>query len=286
MTDPAADDHAEIRSVGRALDLLDMMRRAAPAGIRVCDAAAHLGIDPATASRLLATLITRGYASRLPNRHYTLGARSLRLASGWIDRLLQAAAQPMTRIANSCGETVYLLQLVGNEAVTLARLAGTRRAMIDVEVGPSYPLWATAAGRALLGTLRRTQAPGLLPPEPFPAFTASTKTTWGGCERGHRRGAPQRHARRGGRDRSVSRAVAPFRCWTATATRNWRWLSASSPAAPGERPTHHPAGATAGMAATRLADLTAVQSSIRLPCRQPSRPNNLRGRTLPKPTPY
>jgi IclR family transcriptional regulator, acetate operon repressor len=178
MTDPAADDHAEIRSVGRALDLLDMMQRAAPSGIRVRDAATRLGIDPATASRLLATLITRGYASRLPNRRYTLGARSLRLASVWIDRLLQIAAQPMTRIADSCGETVYLLQLVGSEAVTLARLPGTRRAVIDVEVGPSYPLWATAAGRALLGTLPRAQAPGLLPPEPFPAFTPRTKTTW------------------------------------------------------------------------------------------------------------
>ena len=110
MIGPAADDSAEIRSVGRALDLLDFMQRAAPAGIRVRDAAAHLGIDPATASRLLATLVSRGYASRMPNRRYTLGARSLRLASGWIDRLLQVAAAPMTRIANGCGETVYLLQ--------------------------------------------------------------------------------------------------------------------------------------------------------------------------------
>jgi IclR family transcriptional regulator, acetate operon repressor len=178
MTDRQAGEHAEIRSVGRALDLLDIMQRAAPAGVRVCDAAAHLGIDPASASRLLSTLITHGYASRLPNRRYTLGARSLRLASAWIDRLLQVAAPPMSRIANSCGETVYLLQLVGSEAVTLARLAGTRRAMIDVEVGPSYPLWATAAGRALLGSLPRAQGPALLPPEPFPAFTPRTKTTW------------------------------------------------------------------------------------------------------------
>jgi IclR family acetate operon transcriptional repressor len=178
MTDRQAGDFAEIRSVGRALDLLEIMQHAAPAGIRVCDAAAHLGVDPATASRLLATLITRGYASRMPNRRYTLGAGSLRLASAWIDRLLQVAAALMTRIANSCGETVYLLQLVGTEAVTLARLGGTRRTMIDVEVGPSYPLWATAAGRALLGSLPRHQGPALLPPEPFPAFTPPTKTTW------------------------------------------------------------------------------------------------------------
>ncbi len=176
--DRGAGEHGEIRCVGRALDLLEIMQRAAPAGIRVADAAAQLGVDPATASRMLATLISRGYASRTPNRRYTLGARSLRLATGWVDRLMLLAATPMARIANSCGETVYLLQLVGTEAVTVARLSGNRRAMIAGEVGPSYPLWATAAGRALLGSLPRIQAPTLLPPEPFPAFTPRTKTTW------------------------------------------------------------------------------------------------------------
>jgi IclR family acetate operon transcriptional repressor len=211
MTDLAADHHAEIRSVGRALDLLEMMQRAAPSGIRVRDAASHLGIDPATASRLLSTLMRRGYASRTPNRRYTLGPRSLRLASGWIDRLLQVAAQPMTRIANSCGETVYLLQLVGNEAVTLARLPGTRRAVIDVEVGPSYPLWATAAGRALLGGLPRSRASSLLPPEPFPAFTPRTKTTWADVSaaiaEGRREGM---HAEEGEIDPSLSCCAIPL----------------------------------------------------------------------------
>jgi len=138
MRDRQTGEFAEIRSVGRALDLLEIMRRAAPAGIRVSDAAATLGIDPATASRLMSTLITRGYASRMPSRRYTLGARSLQLASGWIDRLLQVAAAPMRRIADGCGETVYLMQLVGTEAVTLARLTGGRRAMIEGEIGPSY----------------------------------------------------------------------------------------------------------------------------------------------------
>ena len=60
----------------------------------------------------------------------------------------------------------------------MAGLTGGRRAMIDGEVGPSYPLWATAAGRALLGTLPAAQGPALLPAEPFPAFTPRTKTTW------------------------------------------------------------------------------------------------------------
>jgi DNA-binding IclR family transcriptional regulator len=134
-------DRAEIRSVGRALDLLEIMQSAAPAGVRVCEAADHLGVDPATASRLLSTLMAHGYASRMSNRR-------------------------------------YLLQLVGTEAVTLARLAGNRRAKIDVEDGPSYPLWATAAGRALLASVPPVRRPALLPDEPFPAFTPHTKTTW------------------------------------------------------------------------------------------------------------
>jgi len=178
MGDRESGGGGEVRSVGRALDLLDIMRAAAPAGVRVGDAAAALGVDPATASRLLATLLARGYASRLPNRSYTLGVRSLRLATAWVDQLTQRAGPVMAQVAERCGETVYLLQLVGSEAVTVARLFGNRRATIDVEVGPTYPLWASAAGRALLGCVPAVARIELLPAEPFPALTPRTKTTW------------------------------------------------------------------------------------------------------------
>jgi IclR family acetate operon transcriptional repressor len=172
-----AGERAEIRSVGRALDLLEMMQRRAPAGIRVRDAARHLGVDPATASRLLATLLSHGYASRLPNRRYMLGARSLGLATAWIDRLIRTAAPAMARVADECGGTVYLLQLVGCEAVALARLTGDSRTMSE-EIGPAYPLWALAGGRALLSSVAPVLRPTLLPLEPFPAFTARTRTRW------------------------------------------------------------------------------------------------------------
>lgn len=257
MIDPAAGDHAEIRSVGRALDLLDFMQRAAPAGIRVRDAAAHLKIDPATASRLLATLISRGYASRMPNRRYTLGARSLRLASGWIDRLLQVAAAPMTRIANGCGETVYLLQLVGGEAVTLARLPGTRRTIIDVEVGLSYPLWATAAGRALLGTLPRAQAPSLAA-RAVSRIHPAHQDHLGGCQCGDHRRTPQRHACGRRRDRFVSELLrhSPFGWRSRRKAGARRELRIASPR---QRTTRHPAGAAAGMASAHVANLSSWQ---------------------------
>ncbi len=114
----------------------------------------------------------------MPNRRYTLGPRSLRLASGWIDRLLQVASAPMRRIADSCGETVYLLQLVGfgGRHVGATRWRSTchdrRRSRAELStLGP-------AAGRAFLSTLSRAQGLALLPAEPFPAFTPRTKTTW------------------------------------------------------------------------------------------------------------
>src|ERR1700722_3963030 len=98
MIDPAADDHAEIRSVGRALDLLDFMQRAAPAGNRVRDTTFYLVNVQVTPSRLMFPLISRRYASRMPNRQFPLLASSLRLASGWIDRLQKVAAAPKSRI--------------------------------------------------------------------------------------------------------------------------------------------------------------------------------------------
>ena len=173
----AAGERTEIRSVGRALDLLEMLQQKAPAGIRVRDAAERLGVDPATASRLLSTLIAHGYASRLPNRRYMLGTRSLWLATAWVDRLIRVAAPAMSRVADSCSGTVYLLQLVGSEAVALARLSADRKTMTE-DLGPGYPLWATAAGRALLSSVPAVMRPTLLPAEPFPAFTPRTKTRW------------------------------------------------------------------------------------------------------------
>jgi IclR family acetate operon transcriptional repressor len=205
----AAGERAEIRSVGRALDLLEMMQRKAPAAIRVRDAARHLGVDPATASRLLATLMGHGYASRLPNRRYMLGTRSLWLATAWVERLFRIAAPPMARVAESCGGTVYLVQLVGTEAVALARLSADRKTMTE-DLGP-YPLWATAAGRALLSSVPAVMRPTLLPAEPFPAFTPRTKRRWDEINAALHEAAPDGiHAEEGEIDESLSCLATPL----------------------------------------------------------------------------
>lgn len=182
----------EVRSVARALDALDLLGQAAPRGVRVTDVASALGIDPGTASRLLGTLAGKGYASKLPDRRYTLGARSLRLATAWIDALVEQAGSHLVRLAEATGTTAHLLQMLGGHAVTIARIAPGDQPRASATFAGAYPLWAAAAGHALLSALPPAQRLGLLPVEPYPVLTSQTPCTWAdvwhGLERGMREG--------------------------------------------------------------------------------------------------
>ncbi|MBL7497983.1 helix-turn-helix domain-containing protein [Frankia sp. CNm7] len=171
-----------VRSIHRAFAALELLVAAAPRAVRTSDVAAHLEVDPATASRLLATLLARGYATRTPQRRYTVGPRSLRMAVDWMERLRAASDGPITRVARATGETVLLCQLLGGGAVPIAaRLpaAGPPARIPPIErADGGYPIWATAAGRALLAALPAADRRRVLPPEPYPTLTGQTPTTW------------------------------------------------------------------------------------------------------------
>jgi IclR family acetate operon transcriptional repressor len=167
-----------VRSVSRALELLDVLGESAPEGVRGQDVARRLGVDPATVSRLLGTLVERGYATRTSDRRYTVGPRSLRLATAWIDNVLQRAAPVLSRIHEIGGDTVYLCQLLGNQAVVVSRMLPGPRQALRCEFQDAAPLWATAIGTSLLLPLPAVQRVQLLPAEPYPALTARTPRSW------------------------------------------------------------------------------------------------------------
>lgn len=169
---------APLKSVGRALAALTLLVDAAPRTVRVTDVARRLEIDSATAHRLLATLVSHRYASRMPNRTYTVGPRSLSMATAWLRRLRAAAAGPLSRVAAATGETVVVVQLLGDYPVALEWRRPQTGAPHLQGPADSYPLWATAGGRALLSVLPKSQRAGLLPEEPFPSLTGQTTTAW------------------------------------------------------------------------------------------------------------
>jgi IclR family acetate operon transcriptional repressor len=183
MADPARPaSGSAVRSVQRALAALDFLVSAAPGPVRVTDVARHLELSVPSASRLLATLVGGGYASRTPDRRFTVGPRSVLLARHWVARLRAMAAGPIARVSAATGQPVVLDQLLGDSAVTIAWHAPPSQARHVVaklaEFAPSYPLWATATGRAMLGKLAPAQRARLVPPEPYPRLTGRTTTTW------------------------------------------------------------------------------------------------------------
>lgn len=169
---------AFVESVGRALDVLELLKDAAPHSLRVTDLALQFGVDPATISRLMGTLVDRGFATRLPDKTFTVGPKSFRLATPWLEWLHRNFAPHVEAIADTAGETVHLLQLLGGEAVTIAHTTPSSRCMILNEHNLSYPLWCTAGGQALLAQIPSVRRVELLPRPHFPKPTPASVGTW------------------------------------------------------------------------------------------------------------
>lgn len=167
-----------VQSASRALQLLGILVQQAPASVRVTDAAKALSVTNSIAHRLLTTMVSEGFATRLPNRTYMLGPMSLRMASHWLEPLQEEALPYLARVAERVGETVHLLKLLGREAVSIARISSKGREVLPVERELAYPLWATAGGKAILAQLSSVERVMRLPPEPYPRFTQRTITRW------------------------------------------------------------------------------------------------------------
>jgi DNA-binding IclR family transcriptional regulator len=167
-----------VQSASRAFQLLGIIVQRAPASLRVTEAAKALSVSNAIAHRLLTTMVSEGFATRLPDRTYTVGPLSLRMAWQWLEPLQEAAFPHLERVTARTGGSAHLFQLVGRSAVPIARVSSKGREPLEIERDSGYPLWATAGGKAILAQLSRVQQVMLLPPEPYPKFTPSTITQW------------------------------------------------------------------------------------------------------------
>jgi IclR family transcriptional regulator, acetate operon repressor len=167
-----------VRSVERALAALDYLVDTAPRAVRVTDVAEHLGLSLAAASRLLATLAESGYASRTTERRFTVGPRSMPLAGAWLASLRAAAAAPVALASSVTGESVMLAQMLGGSLTSVTwhphQERGAELSARLEEVGASFPVWATACGRAMLGKMPAAQRRKILPADSYPRLTERT----------------------------------------------------------------------------------------------------------------
>jgi len=139
--------------------------------------AEQVGLDKATVTRLLHTLITSGYAAReAANRQYRLTGKILNLAhiaSARID-LLALARPHLRRLRDDLDETVHLGVLDGLKVVYLDKLESTNSIQLLSAVGQTMPLHSTSLGKAMLAALSDTELEATLAKMDFTPRTERT----------------------------------------------------------------------------------------------------------------
>jgi IclR family transcriptional regulator, KDG regulon repressor len=168
-----------IQSLRRGLQILE--RAAQDGGLAtVKDTARYLGVDPSSASRLMATLEGQGFLIQDPKTlTYRLGPRILELNNALLGsyNLGAHSHEVVQTLARDTGEGSHLAVLVAGEAVFVDRGIGYGALTVKTEIGARDPGYCTAIGRALLSGLTDDEVRQELKHVRFKLFTSKTTTT-------------------------------------------------------------------------------------------------------------
>ena len=166
-----------LESVDRALALLETLAEL-PSGARVSELAQRTAINQSTVSRLLGTLMARGFVDRdATTARYRLGLRLVAYADAVLAGLdVRTIARPhLERLVAQTGETATLSVPAETQPFTIDFVPSPSNVASRAELGRPSVTHATVTGKLLL-------AFGPLPlerlgPEPYERFTHRTLTT-------------------------------------------------------------------------------------------------------------
>ena len=171
--------NSEVKSAVRVLELLEFLARALkPVSLR--DVVHELGYPKSSAHGLLATLVSKGYASRDEDDRYALNS-AYRNGPGWIsgpDSAIIDVAEPILRsLRDACGETTMLGVLNrDNRFKTIAKAVANRPIRYDTPFSGGMPCYCAAIGRVFLAALEPRQLDRYLARERLVRFTRHTIT--------------------------------------------------------------------------------------------------------------
>ena len=159
MRDPLAEPSDLIRSVSRALRVLEAVGRA-PKGLTVKQIARRCELTVATTYHLVRTLAYEGYVIRREDGTYIVG---LEVADRYRELVTAfrgppAVGEALRRAAAESGFSHYLGRFVGGQVAVTAVSEGPRSPYLeDLVPGFDEGAHATALGKALLATLTPEQ---------------------------------------------------------------------------------------------------------------------------------
>ena len=156
-TDPASGRLSGTQSIERALSLLREIAAHNRTGSRLLDLATRTGLQRPTVHRMLKCLATEDMVQQDPDTHrYFLGPMvfELGLTAGPRFNLREICHPALTRIAEATGDTVFLTQRSGLDAVCLDRHEGAFPIKtFTLEIGMRRPLGVGIGSVAILAAL-------------------------------------------------------------------------------------------------------------------------------------
>ena len=142
-----------VQSVERIFQLRESLA-AHPAGAGLQRLAQDTDLAKSTVHRLLASLVSLGYAAQDENGRYRLTLKMFELSSGIVNSMdiMDVAKVHLERLAQRTGEAVHLVIRDGQDIVYIYKTeSGPMR--MSSRVGLRSPLYCTGVGKAILATL-------------------------------------------------------------------------------------------------------------------------------------
>lgn len=171
------NDKYNLQLLARAINVLFVFSATRPK--RSLDSlATELAINKASLLRILRTLEAKKFLIHT-DELYSLGPRVLELGNVYLSTLsVHDVARPeMTRLAETCGQTVSLAILDDFDVVYIAIEHAQREVGIQGEIGGRHPAHATGLGKVLLADLEPSRLDALLAGRILKQLTPRTIST-------------------------------------------------------------------------------------------------------------
>lgn len=148
-------------------------------GLTLGQVAKAVGLPRSTVQRLVDALAAEGFVmAASATSGVRLGPALLALAAATRFHMAEVARDTLQALAKACGETVDLSLLDQDKATFIDQVPGTHRLTAVSAVGLSFPLHASANGKALMATLDDAALARLRHRLPLRASTPHTITSW------------------------------------------------------------------------------------------------------------
>ncbi len=173
-------DQYQVRSVLRAISILKVFINSS-GSISLTEISRETGLNQVTAYRLATTLLNAGFLElSSESGKYRLGVMAMALGEAYYrsNDLRQRAHPKLVELRDTCGETVHLAILDGNQIVYIEKLPGLHAiGLMSSRVGGRAPAYCTAVGKMLLAYESEECVRSLYEETDLLAFTPHSITT-------------------------------------------------------------------------------------------------------------